>query len=588
MHFEEFSCSQTAKRRDCVSRFFIGRVSRPFFSACPSGRGGFSISASFSVTHSHTMYYTSLRRLSSLQGPRSLLNRSRRFSVQTTAMQSVSLSKRSALRAPSFTSRELQSMSSADLKNLMKENGLRYAGGKSTLVDRATRYVHQHPMTSGASFSSRLHPQLSSKGQRASVQRKPAGNASSLSKKSPSAQKSSAPTKGVSHQEIFGHDHDYGTTLAARAHFEGSSLSWAAPAPAPPVSQSNMFSSAQKLGASSLPHADTPVWNKANFGNDTFHKSYTIGAKYGVPHKDHHSPLKVLHQEIAKHTTGHTRSTPSATATAAALKAKPAASKASTVADIKAKHAATALQRKKATVSPSSTSSIFDLPKAAQPHLEKQMFQTSATALKAPVTPKEAVQPSTSASPTHVNTTSAPKQVVQLSTSAPSAHAKSAMSANTTAAPTASTSRSAKVNSSNGSMGRNEIKQTSHAEASSSSPPKSSSHASSSESKTGSSSSSPSSSHASSSGSETGSSSSSSSSSSQKKAENSDGWSPDKIPMSTSAFPAVLGLGVIAWFIAGKRDRWLEAEARKRQEELRLHTKRRSQLNEEGEEVVLL
>ena len=65
------------------------------------------------------------------------------------------------------------------------------------------------------------------------------------------------------------------------------------------------------------------------------------------------------------------------------------------------------------------------------------------------------------------------------------------------------------------------------------------------------------------------------------------GWSSDRIPTSTSAFPTVLGLGVIAWFIAGKRDRWLVAHERKRQEELRLFAQIRPQ-EESNEEIVQL
>ena len=196
------------------------------------------------------MQYSSLRRVSILHGPPSQLSRTRRFSLQTPSAPSVSLSRRSAFRVPSYSARELQAMSATDLKTMMKDNGLRFAGGKTTLVDRAMRYVHQHPIPTS---SSRLQPQLSSKGQRLGSVRGRLAAAPAIRSLRPSskgwssAQKSSSQMMNQSRQqEIFGHDHDFGTQLATRAHFEGSSLSWAAPAPAPPLPQANFFSSTPK------------------------------------------------------------------------------------------------------------------------------------------------------------------------------------------------------------------------------------------------------------------------------------------------------------------------------------------------------
>ncbi|GJJ78484.1 hypothetical protein EMPS_10843 [Entomortierella parvispora] len=550
------------------------------------------------------MYYTNLRRLSVLQGPRSLLNRSRRFSVQTGAIQPMSLSKRSALRMPTYSPQELHAMSSADLKSLMKENGLRYAGEKSTLVDRATRYVYQNPTVSTSS-SSRLHPHLSSKGQRATVQRKPATTASSVSKKSSSTRKPSAQRaqmKEIPHQEIFGHDHDFGTKLAARAHFEGSSLSWAAPAPAPPVPQPNMFSAAQKSTVASIKAKHAAALSKSTTTKTSTPAAHLANHSSASPAKVKEAPMTTV-KAAAHHADHSAKPTAQQNATITASKSKinavaeakegyqtkissfhlatmpkegevksgagalnkveikSGATTPSKVADstrTTIRSAAAALLREKTTTSPSSPMSIFDLPKVAQPHLEKQIFQASESA------------PKTSVSKTFSSL--APKKTVQPPASTSATHTKPVMSEKATAASTGGASTGAKVSSSSsgssGGMGRNEIKQTSPSEASSSSstPSKSSSSASSSESKAG----------------------PSSSSSSNKKAESSDGWSSDKIPTSTSAFPALLGLGVIAWFIAGKRDRFLQAEARKREEERRLHAKRRMQINESAEEVVLL
>lgn len=49
-------------------------------------------------------------------------------------------------------------------------------------------------------------------------------------------------------------------------------------------------------------------------------------------------------------------------------------------------------------------------------------------------------------------------------------------------------------------------------------------------------------------------------------------WAKDKLPLGTRAAGLAMGLGIMAWFLSGKRDRWTEAqEQAKAQERARLH-----------------
>ncbi|KAF9379031.1 hypothetical protein CPB97_009203 [Podila verticillata] len=49
-------------------------------------------------------------------------------------------------------------------------------------------------------------------------------------------------------------------------------------------------------------------------------------------------------------------------------------------------------------------------------------------------------------------------------------------------------------------------------------------------------------------------------------------WAKEKLPLGTRAAGLAMGLGIMAWFLSGKRDRWAEAqEQAKAQEQARLH-----------------
>ncbi|GJJ76308.1 hypothetical protein EMPS_08667 [Entomortierella parvispora] len=69
------------------------------------------------------------------------------------------------------------------------------------------------------------------------------------------------------------------------------------------------------------------------------------------------------------------------------------------------------------------------------------------------------------------------------------------------------------------------------------------------------------------------------SSSKQTNGNPSDKWAQEKIPIGTKIAGVVLGLGIVAWFLSGKRDRWVEAQAKAAEE-------RRQRLAEETAEEV--
>ncbi|KAG0043222.1 hypothetical protein BGZ83_011699 [Gryganskiella cystojenkinii] len=648
------------------------------------------------------MQYSCLHRVLVLRGPRSLLQQHRHISVHTSSAQPVSLNKRSALRVPSYSPHELQAMSSQDLKSLMKDNGLKYAGNRSVLVDRATRYVHQHlPITT--STSSRLHSQLASRGLRASQARqKPAAAAAALRSSSSStvkplslnsktlfmgassALKSSIRSNAAADRQAFGsHDPNFGTKLAARAHFEGSSLSWAAPPPAPPMPQPN----ASFVSSSASSTKVAPVWNKANFGDDTFHKSYTIGAKFGpAKASEPHSPLQVMHQEVVKAKQPESSSSKSTKLTASVLRKDSSRGAAST--------AAAAIKKEKL-----SAKSYVNEKVSAKSELNKAMGSRSLTASKssphavysAKPAPKSTLMnghkttAASSSASTHANhgmgsvskpaTTTHDHKIESLHLASPQETGSVAINSSkeshdmlassikkaaaalqhknpstnsTLAAATTPVAASSSVprlttptyqtkdlrhhtqqtfhnqekkiletpafkvtvtpkpaetsvssskavhhesiktmvapastmgtffSSHNSKMHGDGMKQTAatiaaSTSAGSSSPSSTSSHSS-----------------KSSSGDKTGGCSSSSSSSSSmpnKKSQNSDGWNKDKIPTGTSAFPTLLGLTVIAWFIVGKRDRWLQEEERKRLAGLKSESRYPSR--DKDEEVVV-
>ncbi|KAG0039325.1 hypothetical protein BGZ82_008773 [Podila clonocystis] len=59
---------------------------------------------------------------------------------------------------------------------------------------------------------------------------------------------------------------------------------------------------------------------------------------------------------------------------------------------------------------------------------------------------------------------------------------------------------------------------------------------------------------------------------SSRRQSNQDEWAKEKLPLGTRAAGLAMGLGIMAWFLSGKRDRWAEAqEQAKAQERARLH-----------------